>query len=376
MPTDGTWIGGGGTTAYSDVTNWLDGIVASGTGATITWNSGAVPASARPTEWTFHFSVLYLAGAGDIANFLNGAIIGNVNIGAGCSCAIGANVTGTLVVGVGGQATLGGMIVSGAVTNAGTLAGSAQFTSKVTSTGTIASGTWDFNGNLEGDGGTIGSGTAVTITGIVNVTNCTWNVAANSTLHADLAGTQNLGTTLAIANLTLHVTAGAGQTVTLAGAPNVRGFTLNTDGTLAGGGVTLTLGAGAYTSTKGTVTGTLNVALGTGGIYYNDGDYTAATLNVTVVGSCAMAWAGPTAGVFNKLTINANQIATLDDSVSFKSRAGSGTLAMGSNIAYFKPSEAGDWASTGTTTGTVAFRIQQQVTPLVLTNAMNLGALD
>lgn len=362
---------------YWDVSgNWTDGVAE--TGDTVRLDSSTEPTDNRPTEGTFNFIVP--AGVSTTpGNWLSGASVGAVDV-EGTGYAILSNLTmGTLTVAAGAavlvdnvdvdalvnagtvQVNDAGLDVIGETTNSGTIfgAGTVVFGGDVTNTGTLQCSTLDFNGpnGLLGSGGTIGAGSIVTLYGVVNLTSCNWNVAADSTLTVDLAGTVNLGTSDPIPNLTVTIATAAAQTVTLAGAPSVRGFTLNTSGTLAGGGVTLTLGAGAYTSTLGTVTGILNVALGAGGITYTAGDYTGATFNVTVpvgVTTTVCNWNTTTSQI---ATLTVNGTATANGAVRVKALAGSDpagarALAMGANTLAVYPAADNFYTFTGTLTGT------------------------
>jgi hypothetical protein len=221
--------------------------------------------------------------------------------------------------------------------------------------GELGIDTMNFNGTtgLTGYDIPVGRGGVTTIYGIVNIeSDAVWNVAATSTLTCDLAGTLNLGGDAA--NLTVLVTHAAG-TVTFGGATCYR-FTLNTDATFAGGGFTLALNEGVYTSTKGTVTGILDVVLGSGGITYTAGTYSGATFSVTVplgITTTVFNWvpAGSTSAI-DVLTIAGT--ATQNGHIACNKYVNTGAHKMATYRVYVYPDEDDPISCTGTIEATNA----------------------
>lgn len=427
-------------TDFENDANWGVGGHAH-TGDTIVIASATTPESNRPTAGaTLNFSVA-AALTVTLDNWLDGATIGTVTVNhPGAVVRSAVAVTGTTTVAAGtfipsanlagavtvaqdvGVITIAASLSMASLVNAGQVNVNANCTLTVTTTttntsGTISGGelttavfagavdntsgvlgvrTMDFNGGLTGDGGTIGEGGAVTITGVVNVTNCTWSVAAGSTLTCDLAGTLNLGAAT-VANLSVSITHATG-TVTLAGTSvAIVGLTLNTAGTLAAGaGYTFTLsGAGAFTNTASTITGTLNVDLsastgvytqtagtiadggilnvttGTGAITLTALTKTGtAKINITMAENATIKWA-LTVSPIDLLTINAGKTGTQTGSVSFRGRAGLGTLASGIFADYWLPTTTAHVCD-GPITGTGAFNATIVIS-LVINTILDLG---
>jgi hypothetical protein len=150
----------------------------------------------------------------------------------------------------------------------------------------------------------------------------------------------------------MHVTAGADKTVTLTGAPSVRGFTLNTNGTLAGGGVTLTLDAGKFEILAGTVAGILNVICGSGGFENIGVETGGGTINLAIPAgvTCEGAWI-TYSNTLPQLTVDGDCTLGMDLEMHLSALFGAGTVNIGANLLLVRASGNNFYNFTGTMTG-------------------------
>jgi len=373
-------------TDFQNVGNWTEGAYAVN-GDTIVIASETAPTTNRPSTPTdvFHFSVVD-ALVVTLDHWLNGALIGNVVVNhASAEVTCTAAVTGTTTVTAGALTASGNLGDNPADTVTIDASGALRISGPITIAGAVANGgvfqvvapfaitcaglftnnglvdgvdgsSIDFNGGVAGTGGTWGSGVASVLTLVssadFNLMSATWNVAPGSSLTIDDTATVNLGTTEAIADLTMHVTAGAGKTVTLAGAPSVAGFVLNTDGTLAGGGVTLTLDAGKFEVLAGTVAGILNVICGSGGFMNIAVDTGGGTINLAVPTgvTCEGVWIAYS-DTLPRLTVDGDCTLGMDLEMHLSALFGAGTVNIGANLLLVRASGNNFYNFTGTMTG-------------------------
>jgi len=404
-------------TDFKNVGNWTEGAYAVN-GDTIVIQTETAPATNRPDTITdvFHFTVASGVTV-TLDSWLNGALIGNVTINhASADVTLVGAMTGNVTV------TAGGLTVGGNIAGAGTntiaaageivLSGDATVTGAVanagsvqvetfdlictglfTNTGTVAGvagSSIDFNGGVAGGGtwGGAGSGLTLVSTGDFNLTSATWDVGVDSTLTIDNTATVNLGTTDAIANLTLLAKPPAGKTVTLGVNCSVRGFTFEgaPTGILDGNSKTVTLGAGGFTVTQGTFatnktltvdlsgsTGTYTQTAGTiatGGVLnvttgpgvtpnFVAAAYTALTktgtakINITMAASANIGW-NTTTALIDVLTVNSGVTMTVSGPVVLATLAGAGTATIDINsraLAFWRPG-ANFWTFDGNLTAT------------------------
>jgi len=400
---DVTWTAAVNTD-FTNVGNWTGGVPAAD-GDTIDSTTSTAPATNRPAAGTFHFNITN-AVSPYISSFLNGAAIGNVTVNSGAGAVVCASaITGNVVI------TSGQLRPSAAITISGTTDIAAAGTLYFLEYNVMAVGEVTLAGTLDLRGLALDCSVPLRVT--ASTAAVSWNtgeifggfnaagysVAHTLTTGADLvcdvAGTLDLGTTtansIAITTLTAAVTignsfacgtlstganvAGASKTITVGAG----GYTM-TNGTLSGTlTVDLSAGAGAYVQTNGTIaTGAiLNVTTGTGAITYTALTKTGTgAINITMADNANIAWASADASRIDTLTINMGKAATQTATVVFSKLAGPGTLTAGAQRSDWLPSAAGDWDFTGTTTGTHAtgFIAKPQTTPLTITNAVNIGS--
>jgi hypothetical protein len=203
----------------------------------------------------------------------------------------------------------------------------------VTNTGTIdasaAGATVDFEGagGLAGSGGTVKLGSDCACTGVLAVTNCTWIVAVGAKWTVDYAGAFNVGTAP-----NLWVGMECLGTATLGADLALYKFGIVSDALLAGGGYTMTLGAGGMTWT------------GTGAI--ND-----QTLSLVLAASCTVAQRGT--NKFVSTTVPDGLTLTVGSASQYghytRALAGAGTVAQAAARGLvFAPSGNDTWTFTGT----------------------------
>ena len=350
-------------TDFTNVGNWTGGVPAAD-GDTIDSTTATAPATNRPTEAgeTYHFSITNAVTV-TISSFLNGAAIGNVTVdNAGATVYCGGAITGNVVVtnglfwptnitisGTTNVAAAGTWTLVGTNTAVGevTLAGALNLVSNAVLdcsvplrvTASTAAVDWGTTGDIRGGFNAAGSTVAPTNT-------------TSADLVCDVAGTLDLGTTTAnsiVVTNTAAVTignsfacgtfsmganvAGASKTLTVGAG----GFAM-TAGTLSGTlTVNLSAGAGAYTQTDGTIAAdaVLNVTAGSGGITFTDITKTG-TLNVTLpvgVTTTTFDWDSITTKTIDALTINGT--CTFSGVTTCKKTlAGSGTVNLAANNLY------------------------------------------
>jgi len=294
--------------------------------------------------------------AGDTVNFT--ANSGDVTLDEGSAALIEFDMTdyaGTLAL---GDKTL-------------TVDGPCDLYGTITGTGTIDAGEWVFVQYA-----TVANTVTLLLTNSTGSVSIFW-AGTGGNVNINCTGTYTLQTPCNSYALTMTAgtLAGGAQTWTVGAG----GFTF-TNGTISG---TLTVGlsaaAGAYVQTNGTIaTGAiLNVTTGTGAITYTALTKTGTgAINVTIGDNVNIGWASADASRIDTLTINTGRNATQTGTVVFSKLAGPGTLTAGAQRSDWLPSAAGDWAFTGTTTGTHAqgVRVSPQTTPLTITNAVNIGS--
>jgi hypothetical protein len=352
-----TWTSLAGDRNWNTGGNWTSGVGADGD--TLGIASALTPTSNVPTSGTFHFTIAngvtvdlanWIAGDGTIGNVTvnhSSAVVtaggydvnGNLTVTLGRFSLLGSlSVLGTLDVAAGGTFVCDSINqVLGATTNAGTIivnaGGGFIFGDTVTNTGTLdmsaAGATVDFEGagGLAGSGGTVKLGSDCACTGVLNVTNCIWTVAAGAVWTVDLAGALNVGLA---PNLSLRLECVG--TATLGSNLAVRAFAIVSDALLAGGGYTMTLGAGGMTWT------------GTGAI--ND-----QTLTLVLSASCTIAQRGT--NKFVSTTVPDGITLTVGSASQYghytRALAGAGTVAQAAARGLvFAPSGNDTWTFTGT----------------------------
>jgi len=348
-----TWNNGAADGNFNTNGNWEEGSPPADTD-TIDISDETAPTTNRPTAGkTFHFNITHALNAVVISDWLDGAAIGNVTVNhADAMVYSGTNVSGNVIVSAGiwtpgtTETTVGTTTVA---------SGASFWPSNATSTGlvTINPGgvlmvwnTFTANGGVS-LGGTLQMGTVpavldsaspilITADGAVidwayldifgglnaNGKAVTHSNTTDAVLTCDQAGTLDLGTTTANSIAVTNTAA-----VTIGNSFACGGF--NVQGNVTGGGFTITVGAGGFTYTSGTLTPSLDITVG-------------ATTTVAVWNNAA-----------NKFrTLTANASTTLSGHVRCKAVAGSGAIVTASGKSLLLSPAANDfWTYTGALSG-------------------------
>jgi len=284
----GTWTNGSADGRWDTAANW-SGVAPPANGETATFDGSdgnsvptagtGEPGAGSTVHFTFASGFTSAVALG--ADFYTaGGAVGTVTIeDASANITLGLDVTGDVYVYPGGAVTCGAnRAIAGAVTLIGS-GGADEAKLEVSAGTTTVAGVIDLQVNgylsvasgaiLDANGGiTISElgayiGNDGTIAGIINAGDYTVSYSSAGTIVVDVAGTLDLGTTVANEQ-TVDIAAGAG-TVTIGNDFLCDGLDASS-GSIAGGGKTITVGSGGLDWGAATLdaAGTLNVEVAAG----------------------------------------------------------------------------------------------------------------